>query len=658
MSWPARSAFSSCGRTVSSYPITLSTSGSPAAIFAMALRRTSSLTGTDCQPDVAELTEGGRTRRHGRQPTAARRHPAQAVPTGRYPLAGMDHPGIDLSGTWAATIADESTRRAFFEPSYDDREWEPVSIPGHWRTHEAFAGSDGPLLHRRWFDSPDDGGSGASVRSWLVFDGIFYLGDVWLDGTYLGDTEGYFFPHEFDVTEHVAGRAEHLLAMEVACARQSDRTAKRNLTGVFQHWDCIDPDWNPGGIWRDVRLERTGPVRISRLRLLCRDADPNANRAHFAFVADLDSDEARTVTVRTTIGDLAESSVEQSLAVGVNRVEWTVRVENPSLWWPRAMGDQTLHDVKVEVALGDEVSHRRQVRAGIRSVAMRDWIMSINGERLFLKGSNQGPTRMELGEATSEEVARDVDLAVDAGLDLLRVHAHIGRPELYDRADEAGLLLWQDMPLQWGYARSVRKQAIRQARKSVDLLGHHPSIVIWCGHNVPVAVDVEQSAAMDPKRFAFKYAVGQQLPTFNRSVLDRAVKGAFEKVDGTRPVVAHSGVVPHLPKLDGTDTHVYYGWYNGDERDFARFCAAHPAHGPLRERVRGAGGARRRGVPRSGEVARSRLGTRRPEARAAEGDVRSVRAAGGLRGRSTRGAERRRCTSRRSSSTTSRRCAA
>ena len=357
---------------------------------------------------------------------------------------------------------------------------------------------------------------------------------------------------------------------------RSDRTAKRNLTGVFQHWDCIDPDWNPGGIWRTSGSSERGQCGSAGLRVLCRDADANANRAHFAFVADLDSDEARTVTLRTTIGDLAESSIEQSLAVGVNRVEWTVRVESPSLWWPRAMGDQTLHDVKVEVALGDEVSHRRQVRAGIRSVAMRDWIMSINGERLFLKGSNQGPTRMELGEATSEEVARDVDLAVDAGLDLLRVHAHIGRPELYDRADEAGLLLWQDMPLQWGYARSVRKQAIRQARKAVDLLGHHPSIVIWCGHNVPVAVDVEQSAAMDPKRFAFKYAVGQQLPTFNRSVLDRAVKGAFEKVDGTRPVVAHSGVLPHLPKLDGTDTHVYYGWYNGDERDFARFCARIP----------------------------------------------------------------------------------
>ena len=141
---------------------------------------------------------------------------------------------------------------------------------------------------------------------------------------------------------------------------------------------------------------------------------------------------------------------------------------------------------------------------GFRSVTMRNWVMSVNGERLFLKGANHGPTRMALGEASSDEVARDVHLAIDAGLDLFRVHAHVARPELYDAADEAGLLLWQEMPLQWGYARSVRKQAIRQARKAVDLLGHHPSIVLWCGHNVPVAVDVEPSATMDPRKLTLE----------------------------------------------------------------------------------------------------------------------------------------------------------
>jgi hypothetical protein len=30
------------------------------------------------------------------------------------------------------------------------------------------------------------------------------------------------------------------------------------------------------------------------------------------------------------------------------------------------------------------------------------------------------------------------------------------------------------------------------------------------------------------------------------------VKRAFERADNSRPVVAHSGVAPHLPQLDGT----------------------------------------------------------------------------------------------------------
>ena len=198
---------------------------------------------------------------------------------------------------------------------------------------------------------------------------------------------------------------------------------------------------------------------------------------------------------------------------------------------------------------------------------MRAWVVSINGERLFVKGANHGPTRMALAEASPEAVRRDVDLAVDCGLDLLRVHAHVARPELYDAADEAGLLLWQDMPLQWGYARGIRKQAVRQAREAVDLLGHHPSVVIWCGHNEPFALDVGPGAEADPGGLVGRYALAQELPTWNKTVLDRSIKRAIEKADGSRPVIAHSGVLPHPPTLDGTDSHLYFGWYHGDERD-------------------------------------------------------------------------------------------
>ena len=125
---------------------------------------------------------------------------------------------------------------------------------------------------------------------------------------------------------------------------------------------------------------------------------------------------------------------------------------------------------------------------------LQDWVFTVNGEPMFVKGANLAPTRMALGDATPAEIRRDVELAREAGLDLLRVHGHISRPELYDAADELGMLLWQDFPLQWGYARTIRKEAVRQAREAVDQLGHHPSIVVWCAHNEPVAANLDRTA--------------------------------------------------------------------------------------------------------------------------------------------------------------------
>ena len=77
-------------------------------------------------------------------------------------------------------------------------------------------------------------------------------------------------------------------------------------------------------------------------------------------------------------------------------------------------------------------------------------------------------------------------------------------------------------------------------------------------------------------------------------MLDRSVKRALEHADGTRPVVAHSGVLPHPPQLDGTDSHLYFGWYHGHERDLPGFLRRVPRHGPLRHRVRRTGRARPR----------------------------------------------------------------
>ena len=482
---------------------------------------------------------------------------------------------MDLGGNWRASPSDDELRRWLADPNLDESTWVDLTVPGHWRSNESLAKSDGPVAYRRRFEAA---GPTEGRRAFLTFDGVFYQSDVWLDGEYVGDTEGYFFPHTFEITEALRARHDHLLAVEVACNRQSDLRAKRNLTGVFQHWDCIDPDWNPGGIWAPVRLDQTGPVRIRSLKVLCRDA--NAENATLEFEAELDTVAQAEVTVSTGLAREGEpvatvSRVDtHSLAAGDNRVSWRVGVDRPELWWPHALGDQPLYEVSVQVRLvgSEEVSDSRSLLTGLRQVRVRNFLASVNGERLYLKGANYGPAGRALGDVTREDLVRDIRLAKDAGLDLLRVHAHISRSELYEAADRAGILLWQDMPLQWGYGQ-VRRQAVAQARAAVNLLGHHPSIALWCGHNEPLSLELTPGTALAPRTVA-RLVAGQVLPTWNKTGLDRSIKRALERADNSREVVAHSGVLPH--PAWGTDSHFYFGWYHGEERDFPGMLARLP----------------------------------------------------------------------------------
>jgi beta-mannosidase len=116
---------------------------------------------------------------------------------------------------------------------------------------------------------------------------------------------------------------------------------------------------------------------------------------------------------------------------------------------------------------------------------------------------------------------------------------------------------------------------MRQAREAVDLLGHHPSVGIWCGHDEPFPVEVDPEIGPVPASLG-RTALRQQVPSWNASVLDRSIKRTLQRHDGTRPVVAHSGVAPHPPKLDGTDTHLTFGWGGGDERQLPAFARLLP----------------------------------------------------------------------------------
>jgi beta-mannosidase len=173
------------------------------------------------------------------------------------------------------------------------------------------------------------------------------------------------------------------------------------------------------------------------------------------------------------------------------------------------------------------------VPLGFRTVEVdgEGWLL-LNGSRLFLRGTNIIPTQWL--SAYGEEVAqRDVALLKEANLNAVRVHAHVTHPAFYRACDREGVLVWQDFPLQWGYApdEAFAREALRQARAMVEILGAHPSIYLWCAQNEP---------------------------THNRHTLGPLLLAAIREADPTRPVKAASDFREHP----------YPGWYWGHYRDF------------------------------------------------------------------------------------------
>ncbi|MCC7077395.1 MAG: hypothetical protein IT198_09735 [Acidimicrobiia bacterium] len=478
---------------------------------------------------------------------------------------------------WRAAVRTEELERTYWRRDLDVAAWPQIALPHQWAVSPGFEETRGPVVYRTDLELPP---LAEGLRGFVRAPGVFYFTHFWMDEVYLGDRAGYFLAQEVECSEQLRDGTEHCLALEVECPDQHDASAKTIVTGVFSHWDAIDPEFNPGGPWLPIEIRTCGPVRIDHALVIPLNVSPR----HAQLAVDVGLDAAIDGPVRVSARLYPEGS--DSCVAGFERT-WTVPtgasaqmfrldVENPDLWWPHSLGDQPLYRLEVDVVGPDGTSWDRAERTvGIRTVAVEDWIFTVNGERMFVRGSNYAPTRHALSLVTETDVQRDMDLAKEANLDLLRVHAHVGHPSLYAAADAAGIILWQDFPLQWGYSRRVKKSALDQARGMVHMLGSHPSVALWCCHNEPLAVEITDVAELSTFQTA-RIVASALLPTWNKNVLDPALRRAVEEADPSRFCNEKSGEVPNTLSY-GTDTHLYFGWYMpGSMRRFERLIRMFP----------------------------------------------------------------------------------
>ena len=461
-----------------------------------------------------------------------------------------------LDGTWQLRPVEA------FAESYPRDGWLEAEVPGHWQDHALLAKYAGKAVYRRSFrlsPQPDR-------RYWLRLGGVFYWSTVRLNGSSLGSHEGYFSPQTYEITRSVGER--NRVVVEVDCPDQDDATRKRMITGVFSHWDAMDPETNPGGIWRPVALLETGRVAIKTA--LFRTAALSSDAAEIVAQVRLDSDYSGPARLRVGFvphNFRARPQIREEeivLSPGETLLERSYQLEGPRLWWTHDLGRPNLYRIIVEVQAEDgKVSDRLETLFGIRRFELENWIPSLNGRRVFLKGSNYGPGDARMARMTQSRYRRDLKLAVEANMNFLRVHGHVEASEFYGAADEAGVLLWQDFPLQWLYSKDVLGPALDQVEEMVRFLSHHPSVAIWCMHNEPFGVTDSLKLRGGGLRGRWQFL--RMLWTlygysWNREVLDSRLAARAQELDPSRPVVRSSGEWA-LPWRRGTDGHHYHGWY-------------------------------------------------------------------------------------------------
>ncbi len=457
-------------------------------------------------------------------------------------------------------------------PLDDFDNWQRCDLPFQWQTDEKFRDYLGKGLYVKNFSLKKE----ANAKYELHIKGIFYYYDVYLNSNMIDSREGYFSPFIADVTKEIVD-GENEIRLVVNCPPESDKKGKRLITGVFSHWDCLDETLNPAGIWGGIELKViSSPVIIKDFKVFL--SDPEERSIHIK--ADIESRDARrdvTLTLRLIPHNFKGEDMEYSFVIrlskGITEFERDIPVKKLRLWWPYELGFPALYDVSFSVNTGDGISTQKTSRTGFRTVAVDNYIFRINGQRLFIRGSNIPPIEPFLSEVSPEKVGKVLKLAKDTHMNMLRVHAHIDHPILYELADEMGILLWQDFPLQWLYDRSILPEAEKQAVDMVALLFPHPSVVVWCMHNEPIYImDTKAKGSFIEKiRLLFSILVW----SWNRDVMDKKLALIVRKMDDTRFVNPSSGTFGFFRRT--TDTHLYFGWYYGKLNKLDKFMRVFPS---------------------------------------------------------------------------------
>ena len=416
-----------------------------------------------------------------------------------------------------------------------------VPVPGR---PSSLAGHDA-ITYKSSFSDPRDAADDVAV---LELRGVYAHAEIELtgdrlDGDGVVEHDAYFDPvripfEPYDENELV-----------VTCEKPRDRF------GGLHDTDTVPEESAVPGIWWDVALESRPLPFVDSIEVHPEiTADGATLNVRTTVVTDGPLEDRITYSLKpegdhTSRGMMDRATVEAP-GPGKTTVEHSIEVRDPALWWPRNYGDQNRYTLRAK--LGDS---EHSVTTGICDISRDGSEFRVNGEAFSIRGLN----------AFSDDVA-DVSRLVDVNANLVRAHAHVLPQEFYAACDEAGILVWQDLPLT-GPDEFDTERATVLARRLAGVRGRHPSLACYGVHDDPVAAfaDGLGSGVLDTLRLRWR----AWRSSYDRSAAETVAQALPERRP-VFPVVGGPGTEP--------DAAAYYpGWAYGQARDIDSLLDRYPA---------------------------------------------------------------------------------
>ena len=407
---------------------------------------------------------------------------------------------LSLNGTWkfcwAKGIAE--LPEEFREKNYDDSEWEDITVPGVWQfqkdyTKPWYYANSYPncisvdkakipsidlkgqevAMHRTYFEVPENW----KGRKIFLHFGAAKAGlRVFVNGQYVGYSQGSFTPHEFDVTDFVT-EGTNTVAAEVF--RYTDGTY---LEDQDMWWLC--------GIYREVYLysEPTTTVRDFFVRTNLVNNYTDADLTLDLLIKDY-TEGAKNVKIEASLvtdGDpLIIGNTEIITISGNNRLTFKKHIIKPDLWSTEFPNLYTLL-IKLEC---DGLITYKAIRMGFRQTEIVGEKILINGKPLLIRGVNRHDFDPDFGWAVPDErYIQDFNIMKQNNINSIRTSHYPNDPRFYDLCDEYGFYVMDECDLETHGVRRKNvpgdnpmwtKAVVDRMERMVLRDRNHPCVFMW-----------------------------------------------------------------------------------------------------------------------------------------------------------------------------------